>query len=132
MNEDSIKSFLSLLESLPPTSSVTSRGYVDTSITEPRTIASPVLTATSHNISIATNNLAVPQVAIFIGQNGRDLSRLMMGAPSFNLEEVTYMPGSYFYVHAPQEYLVRGNASDRRGKEPHPHPRSRLLDAHSH
>jgi hypothetical protein len=29
----------------------------------------------------------------------------MMGAPSFNLEEVTYMPGSYFYVHAPQELL---------------------------
>lgn len=105
MNEDSIKSFLSLLESLPPTPSVTFRGYVDTSITEPRAIASPVLTATSHNISIATNNLAVPQVAIFIGQNGRDLSRLMMGAPSFNLEEVTYMPGSYFYVHPAQELL---------------------------
>ena len=105
MNEDSIKSFLSLLESLPPTPSVTFRGYVDTSITEPRAIASPVLTATSHNISIATNNLAVPQVAIFIGQNGRDLSTLMMGAPSFNLEEVTYMPGSYFYVHPAQELL---------------------------
>ena len=28
MNEDSIKSFLSLLESLPPTPSVTFRGYV--------------------------------------------------------------------------------------------------------
>ena len=83
MNEDSIKSFLALLESLPPTPSVTFRGYVDTSITEPRAIASPVLTATSHNMSIATNNLAVPQVAIFIGQNGRDLSTLMMGAPSF-------------------------------------------------
>ena len=105
MNEDNIKSLLTLLESLPPTPSVTFRGYVDTSITEPRAIASPVLTATSHNISIATNNLAVPQVAIFIGQNGRDLSRLMMGAPSFNLEEVTYMPGSYFYVHPAQELL---------------------------
>ena len=105
MNEDNIKSLLTLLESLPPTPSVTFRGYVDTSITEPRAIASPVLTATSHNISIATNNLAVPQVAIFIGKNGRDLSTLMMGAPSFNLEEVTYMPGSYFYVHAPQELL---------------------------
>ncbi|MDU5164493.1 MAG: hypothetical protein E6212_08095 [Actinomyces sp.] len=79
MNEDSIKSFLSLLESLPPTPSVTFRGYVDTSITEPRAIASPVLTATSHNISIATNNLAVPQVAIFIGQNGRGCALL---APS--------------------------------------------------
>ena len=74
MNEDSSKSLLTLLESLPPTPSVTFRGYVDTSITEPRAIASPVLTATSHNISIATNNLAVPQVAIFIGKNGRDLS----------------------------------------------------------
>lgn len=81
MNEDNIKSLLTLLESLPPTPSVTFRGYVDTSITEPRAIASPVLTATSHNISIATNNLAVPQVAIFIGKNGRDLSTLMMGAP---------------------------------------------------
>lgn len=29
----------------------------------------------------------------------------MMGAPSFNLEEVTYMPGSYFYVHPAQELL---------------------------
>ena len=58
MNEDNIKSLLTLLESLPPTPSVTFRGYVDTSITEPRAISSPVLTATSHNISIATNNLA--------------------------------------------------------------------------
>ena len=105
MNEDSIKSFLALLESLPPTPSVTFRGYVDTSITEPRAISSPILTATSHTISIATNNLEIPQVAIFIGQNGRDLSNLMMGAPSFNLEEVTYMPGSYFYQHPAQEFL---------------------------
>lgn len=105
MNEDSIKSFLALLESLPPTPSVTFRGYVDTSITEPRAISSPILTATSHSISIATNNLEIPQIAIFIGQNGRDLSNLMMGAPSFNLEEVTYMPGSYFYQHPAQEFL---------------------------
>ena len=45
MNEDSIKRLLTLLESLPPTPSVTFRGYVDTSITEPRAISSPVLRA---------------------------------------------------------------------------------------
>lgn len=104
MINDSAKNLLALLNSLPPAPSVTFRGHIDTSVTKPRAIVSPTLTATSHSIAIATNNLTRPQVAVFVGANGRDLSPIMAGAPGCNLQEVTYLPGTYFLQHTCQEF----------------------------
>lgn len=104
MIEDDVKNLLTLLNTLPPAPSVTFRGHIDTSVTKPRTIVSPALTATSHNIAIATNNLSRPQVAVFVGANGRDLSPIMAGAPAYNLQEVTFLPGTYFLQHTCQEF----------------------------
>ena len=104
MINDNAKNLLALLNSLPPAPSVTFRGHIDTSVTKPRAIVSPTLTATSHSIAIATNNLARPQVAVFVGANGRDLSPIMAGAPGCNLQEVTYLPGTYFLQHTCQEF----------------------------
>ena len=62
------------------------------------------LTATTHSLEIATNNLARPEVAIVVGANGRDLTPILQGAPNFNLQEVTYLPNSYFLQHVAHEY----------------------------
>ncbi len=94
--EDSARNFLSLLNKLPPTPAITFRGFVDPSVTQARVVTSPALTATSRSITIATNNLRAPLVAVIVGANGRDLAPLMAGAPTFNLKEVTYLPGTYF------------------------------------
>jgi len=60
--EESARNFLSLLNKLPSTPSITFRGFVDTSVTQARIVVSPALTATSHSIAIATNNLRTPPV----------------------------------------------------------------------
>ncbi len=41
---------------------------------------------------------------MIVGANGRDLAPLMAGAPTFNLEEVTYLPGTYFCQHPAVEF----------------------------
>lgn len=102
--EESARDFLSLLNKLPSTPSITFRGFVDTSITQARIVVSPALTATSHSIVIATNNLRWPHVGVVVGANGRDLTALMAGAPTVNLQEVTYLPGTYFCQHPAQEF----------------------------
>ena len=53
---------------------------------------------------IATNNLRWPHVGVVVGANGRDLTALMAGAPTVNLQEVTYLPGTYFCQHPAQEF----------------------------
>jgi len=60
--------------------------------------------APAHSLEIATNNLARPEVAIVVGANGRDLTPILQGAPNFNLQEVTYLPNSYFLQHVAHEY----------------------------
>ena len=102
--EDSARNFLSLLNKLPATPAITFRGFVDPSVTQARVVTSPALTATSRSIAIATNNLRAPLVAVIVGANGRDLAPLMAGAPTFNLEEVTYLPGTYFCQHPAVEF----------------------------
>lgn len=102
--EDSARNFLSLLNKLPATPAITFRGFVDPSVTQARVVTSPALTATSRSIAIATNNLRAPLVAVIVGANGRDLAPLMAGAPTFNLEEVTYLPGTYFCQHPTVEF----------------------------
>ena len=102
--EESARNFLSLLNKLPSTPSITFRGFVDTSVTQARIVVSPALTATSHSIAIATNNLRTPHVGVVVGANGRDLTALMAGAPTVNLQEVTYLPGTYFCQHPAQEF----------------------------
>ncbi len=105
MTSEAAQGLLALLNTLPPEPTITFRGYIDRSVTEPRPIHSPGLTPTSHSISIATNNLEKPEVAIFIGATGRDLTPILEGAPSFNLQEVTYLPGSFFYQRPTQDFL---------------------------
>lgn len=105
MTENQAQQFLQFLKSLPETRAITFRGYVDTTITEGRPIVTPTLGATSHSVAIATNNLEKPEVAIFIGSNGRDLTPFLKGAPAYNLQEVTYLPGTYFYQYPPMEFL---------------------------
>ncbi len=102
--EDSARNFLSLLNKLPPTPAITFRGFVNPSVTQARVVTSPALTATSRSIAIATNNLRAPLVAVIVGANGRDLAPLMAGAPTFSLEEVTYLPGTYFCQHPAVEF----------------------------
>ena len=102
--EESARNFLSLLNKLPSTPSITFRGFVDTSVTQARIVVSPALTATSHSIAIATNNLRTPHVGVVVGANGRDMTALMAGAPTVNLQEVTYLPGTYFCQHPAQEF----------------------------
>lgn len=77
--EESARKLLSLLNKLPSTPSITFRGFVDTSVTQARIVVSPALTATSHSIAIATNNLRTPHVGVVVGANGRDLTALMAG-----------------------------------------------------
>ncbi len=105
MLDNSAQDFLSFLKKLPPTDAITFRGYIDRTPTAPRPIGAPTLLATSHSVAIATNNLEKPEVAIFIGSNGRDLTPFLKGAPAYNLQEVTYLPGTYFYQYPPMELL---------------------------
>ena len=105
MTENQAQQFLQFLKSLPETRAITFRGYVDATITEGRPIVTPTLGATSHSVAIATNNLEKPEVAIFVGTSGRDLTPILEGAPNYNLQEVTYLPGTYFYQHPVQELL---------------------------
>lgn len=105
MNEETFATFIETLKTLPPSPTVTFRGHIDHTITESRPIITNTVTATSHNISIATNNLEKPEVAIFVGSNGRDLAPYLKGSPSFNLQEVTFLPNTYFYQHPPHEFL---------------------------
>lgn len=105
MNEETFTTFIETLKTLPPSPTVTFRGYIDHTIMESRPIITNTVTATSHNISIATNNLEKPEVAIFIGSNGRDLAPYLKGSPSFNLQEVTFLPNTYFYQHPLREFL---------------------------
>ena len=69
-----------------------------------RVVGSPALTSTSHSLETATNNLARPEVAIVVGANGRDLTPIFAMDPDFNLQEVTYLPNSYFLQHVAHEY----------------------------
>ena len=87
MTENQAQQFLQFLKSLPETRAITFRGYVDATITEGRPIVIPTLGATSHSVAIATNNLEKPEVAIFVGTSGRDLTPILEGAPNYNLQE---------------------------------------------
>ena len=93
---DKTRGLLEVLNKLPPKPQITFRGYVDRTVDRVRVVGSPALTATTHSLEIATNNLARPEVAIVVGANGRDLTPILQGAPNFNLQEVTYLPNSYF------------------------------------
>ena len=101
---DKTRGLLALLNKLPPKPQITFRGYVDRTVDRVRVVGSPALTATTHSLEIATNNLARPEVAIVVGANGRDLTPILQGAPNFNLQEVTYLPNSYFLQHVAHEY----------------------------
>lgn len=105
MLDNSAQEFLAFLKKVSPTAAITFRGYIDHTPTEPRPIGAPTLVATSHSVAIATNNLEKPEVAIFVGTSGRDLTPILEGAPNYNLQEVTYLPGTYFYQHPVQELL---------------------------
>ena len=87
---DKTRGLLEVLNKLPPKPQITFRGYVDRTVDRVRVVGSPALTATTHSLEIATNNLARPEVAIVVGANGRDLTPILQGAPNFNLQEVTY------------------------------------------
>lgn len=99
-----MRGVLALLHKLPPRPQITFRGYVDRTVDRVRVVGSPALTSTSHSLEIATNNLARPEVAIIVGANGRDLTPVLAAAPGFNLQEVTYLPNSYFLQHVAHEY----------------------------
>ena len=101
---DQTRALLNLLNKLPAKPLITFRGYVDRAVDRGRVVGSPTLTATTHSLEIATNNLARPEVAIVVGANGRDLTPILQGAPNFNLQEVTYLPNSYFLQHVAHEY----------------------------
>ena len=101
---DKTRALVELMTKLPPTPSITFRGYIDRTVDRVRVVGSPALTATSHSLEIATNNLARPEVAIVVGANGRDLASILRGAPNFNLQEVTYLPNSYFLQHVAHDY----------------------------
>ena len=101
---DKTRGLLEVLNKLPPKPQITFRGYVDCTVDRVRVVGSPALTATTHSLEIATNNLARPEVAIVVGANGRDLTPILQGAPNFNLQEVTYLPNSYFLQHVAHEY----------------------------
>lgn len=101
---DQTRALLNLLNKLPAKPQITFRGYVDRAVDRVRVVGSPTLTATTHSLEIATNNLARPEVAIVVGANGRDLTPILHGAPNFNLQEVTYLPNSYFLQHVAHEY----------------------------
>ena len=99
-----MRGLLELLNKLPPRPQITFRGYVDRTVDRMRVVGSPALTSTSHSLETATNNLARPEVAIVVGANGRDLSPSYAVDPDFNLQEVTYLPNSYFLQHVAHEY----------------------------
>ena len=113
--EESARNFLSLLNKLPSTPSITFRGFVDTSVTQARIVVSPALTATSHSIAIATNNLRQPHVGVVVGANGRDLTALMAGAPTVNLQEVSHLPARYLLLPAPRTGVRGGHDPGLRG-----------------
>ena len=94
-----MRGLLELLNKLPPRPQITFRGYVDRTVDRMRVVGSPALTSTSHSLETATNNLARPEVAIVVGANGRDLTPIYAVDPDFNLQEVTYLPNSYFLQH---------------------------------
>ena len=99
-----MRGLLKLLNKLPPRPQITFRGYVDRTVDRVRVVGSPALTSTSHSLETATNNLARPEVAIVVGANGRDLTPIYAVDPDFNLQEVTYLPNSYFLQHVAHEY----------------------------
>lgn len=99
-----MRGLLELLNKLPPRPQITFRGYIDRTVDRMRVVGSPALTATTHSLEIATNNLARPEVAIVVGANGRDISPILEASPNFNLQEVTYLPNSYFLQHVAHEY----------------------------
>ena len=99
-----MRGLLELLNKLPPRPQITFRGYVDRTVDRVRVVGSPALTSTSHSLETATNNLARPEVAIVVGANGRDLTPIYAVDPDFNLQEVTYLPNSYFLQHVAHEY----------------------------
>ena len=101
---DKTRGLLEVLNKIPPKPQITFRGYVDRTVDRVRVVGSAALTATTHSLEIATNNLARPEVAIVVGANGRDLTPILEGAPNFNLQEVTYLPNSYFLQHVAHEY----------------------------
>ena len=101
---DKTRGLLEVLNKLPPKPQITFRGYVDRTVDRVRVVGSPAFTATSHSLEIATNNLARPEVAIVVGANGRDLTPILQGSPNFSLQEVTYLPNSYFLQHVAHEY----------------------------
>lgn len=101
---EQLRGLLELLNKLPPRPQITFRGYVDRTVDRVRVVGSPALTSTSHSLEAATNNLARPEVAIVVGANGRDLTPILAVDHGFNLQEVTYLPNSYFLQHVAHEY----------------------------
>ena len=79
---DQTRALLNLLNKLPAKPQITFRGYVDRAVDRVRVVGSPTLTATTHSLEIATNNLARPEVAIVVGANGRDLTPILQGLPT--------------------------------------------------
>ena len=80
---DKTRGLLEVLNKLPPKPQITFRGYVDRTVDRVRVVGSPALTATTHSL---------------------DLTPILQGAPNFNLQEVTYLPNSYFLQHVAHEY----------------------------
>lgn len=103
-HSDKARGLLAALNMVPARPQITFRGYVDRTVDRMRVVGSPALTATTHSLEIATNNLARPEVAIVVGANGRDISPILEASPNFNLQEVTYLPNSYFLQHVAHEY----------------------------
>lgn len=103
-HSDKARGLLAALNMVPAKPQITFRGYVDRTVDRVRVVGSPALTATTHSLEIATNNLARPEVAIVVGANGRDISPILEASPNFNLQEVTYLPNSYFLQHVAHEY----------------------------
>jgi len=101
---DKTRGLLEVLNKIPPKPQITFRGYVDRTVDRVRVVGSAAPTAPAHRPQSATNNLARPEVAIVVGANGRDLTPILEGAPNFNLQEVTYLPNSYFLQHVAHEY----------------------------
>ena len=103
-HSDKARGLLAALNMVPARPQITFRGYVDRTVDRMRVVGSPALTATTHSLEIATNNLARPEVAIVVGANGRDISPILEASPNFNLQEVTYLPNSHFLQHVAHEY----------------------------
>ena len=108
MLDNSAQEFLAFLKKVSPTAAITFRGYIDRTPTEPRPIGAPTLVATSHSVAIATNNLEKPEVAIFIGSNGRDLTPFLKGGASLQPPRGHLSPG-YLLLSISSHGVPRGN-----------------------